>query len=169
MSFPDVVVIELEKLAAIKPILEIFFEEALSQHNYKKQATDKLSTLILIYMTRYLIEHKFMHKGLIAAMSNKNVSESLEIIHSKFNIKLTLDSVAKEIGISRSKYAELFSKLVGQTFFEYLTSHRIRVAQRLIQEKKSIKAVASAVGFSNSSSFIRKFKEVTGVSPGKWL
>ena len=169
MSFPDVVVIELEKLAAIRPILEIFFEEALSQHNYKKQATDKLSTLILIYMTRYLIEHKLMHKGLIAAMSNKNVSESLEIIHSKFNIKLTLDSVAKEIGISRSKYAELFSKLVGQTFFEYLTSHRIRVAQRLIQEKKSIKAVASAVGFSNSSSFIRKFKEVTGVSPGKWL
>ncbi|MFM9835432.1 MAG: helix-turn-helix transcriptional regulator [Methylophilaceae bacterium] len=169
LSFPDVVVIALEKLSPIKSIIEIFFEEALSLKNYKKQATDKLSSLILIHMTRYLIEHKLMYLGLISAMSNKKVADSLEVIHSNYSHKLTLDSVAKEIGISRSQFAELFSKLLGQTFFEYLTSHRIRVAQRLLKENKSVKVVASSVGFSSSSSFIRKFKEETGVSPGKWL
>ena len=168
MSFPDVVVIELEKLAALKPILEAFFEEALSLNTYKKVATDQLSTLILVYMTRYLIEQKLMHTGLIVAMSNKKVAESLEIIHSRFNHKLTLDSVAKEIGISRSQFAVLFRKLLEQTFLEYLTSHRIRIAQKLLQANKSVKVVASEVGFSNSSAFIRKFKEKTGSSPGKW-
>jgi AraC-like DNA-binding protein len=168
VSFPDVVVIELEKLGAIKSILEAFFEEALSLKSYKKNATDKLSTLILVYMTRYLIEQNLMHTGLIAAMSNKKVAESLEIIHDKFNHKLTLDSVAKEIGISRSKFAVLFRKLLEQTFLEYLTSHRIRIAQKLLLANKSVKVVASEVGFSSSSAFIRKFKEETGVSPGKW-
>jgi AraC-like DNA-binding protein len=168
MSFPDVVVIELKKINLLKPILEAFFEEALSPSDYKKQATDKLSTLILIYMTRYLIEQNILHKGLIAAMSNIKVAKSLEIIHSQFNTKLTLDSVAKVIGISRSQFAVVFTNLIGQTFYDYLTSHRVRVAQRLILEKKSIKVVAAAVGFSSSSAFIRKFKEETGISPGKW-
>ncbi len=168
MSFPDVVVIELKKICAIKPILEAFFEEALSSSNFKKQATDKLSTLILMYMTRYLIEHHILHTGLIASISNSKVAKSLEIIHCRFNKKLTLDSVAKEIGISRSQFAVIFSNLVGQTFFDYLTSQRVSVAKRLILEKKSIKVVAAAVGFSSSSAFIRKFKEETGVSPGKW-
>jgi len=168
MSFPDVVVIELNKICTIKPILEAFFEEALSSSNYKKQTTDKLSTLILIYMTRYLIDHHILHTGLISAISNSKVAKSLEIIHCQFNNKLTLDSVAKEIGISRSQLAVIFSNLVGQTFFDYLTSHRVSVAKRLILEKKSIKVVAASVGFSSSSAFIRKFKEETGVSPGKW-
>ena len=168
VSFPEVVVIELEQFEPIKGMLESFFNEALSGNAYKKQAADKISALILVYMTRYLIENKLLHTGLISALSNKKIAEALEIIHSQFNQKLTLDSVAKEIGISRSQFAVLFRKLLGQTFLGYLTSHRIRNAQKLLLANKSVKVVASQVGFSSSSAFIRKFKEETGLSPGRW-
>lgn len=168
VSFPEVVVIELQQFAPIKIMLEAFFDEALSSNAYRKQAAEKISALILVYMARYLIEHKLLHTGLISALSNKKVAEALEIIHSQFNQKLTLSSVAKEIGISRSQFAVLFSKLLDQTFLGYLTSHRIRIAQKLLLEKKSVKVIASKVGFSSSSAFIRKFKEETGFSPGRW-
>ena len=168
VSFPEVVVIELEQFDPIKSMLEAFFNEALSSNAYKKQAADKISALILVYMTRYLIEHKLLHTGLISALSNKKIAEALEIIHSQFNQKLTLDLVAKEIGISRSQFAVLFRKLLGQTFLGYLSSHRIRNAQKLLLANKSVKVVASQVGFNSSSAFIRKFKEETGLSPGKW-
>ena len=168
VSFPEVVVIALEQLAPIKSILEAFFDEALSSNAYKKQAADKMSALILLYMTRYLAERKLLHTGLISALSNKKLAEALEIIHGQFNHKLTLGSVAKEVGISRSQFAVLFSKLLEQTFLDYLTSYRIRIAQKLLSEKKSVKVVASKVGFSSSSAFIRKFKEETGCSPGRW-
>ena len=168
MSFPDVLVIELDKFHPIKAILEVFIDEALSVNIHKKQAAEKLSALILIHMTRYAIEHQLVHSRLISALSNQKIADALEIIHTHFNTKLTLDSVAKEIGISRSQFAVLFTRILEQTFLDYLSSHRIRIAQKLLQANKSVKVVASEVGFSNSSAFIRKFKEVTGMPPGKW-
>ncbi len=168
MSFPDVLVIELDKFDSIKAILESFFDEALSQNIHKKQAAKKLSELILIYMTRYAIEHKLLHSGLISALSNQKIADALEIIHTQLYTKLTLDSVAKQIGISRSQFSMLFNQLLEQTFLSYLSSHRIRIAQKLLLANKSVKVVASEVGFSNASAFIRKFKEANGISPGKW-
>ncbi|PPD00237.1 MAG: hypothetical protein CTY35_03010 [Methylotenera sp.] len=168
MSFPEVLIIELEKLDSVQKILEIFFDEALSSKLCKKQISEKMSSALLVYMTRYLLDNKLVHKGLIAALTNAKIVKALEIIHSRFNDKLTLSSVANEVGISRSQFAAIFSKLVEQTFFNYLTSYRIGVAQKLLRANKSVKMVAAEVGFSNPSAFIRKFKEETGISPGKW-
>jgi AraC-like DNA-binding protein len=169
LSFPEVLVIELEKLDSVQKILEIFFDEALSSRLCNKQITEKMSSALLVYMTRYLIENQLVHRGLIAALSSSKVVKALEIIHKRYSTKLTLDSVANEIGISRSQFAVIFSKLVEQTFFDYLTTHRIGIAKKLLRANKSVKMVAAEVGFSNPSGFIRKFKEETGISPGKWV
>ena len=69
--------------------------------------------------------------------------------------------------ISGGYIGRLFKKYSGVSFIEYLINYRVKVAKQIMKENKGIKIkdVALKVGYTNSASFIRCFKNVTGVSP----
>jgi AraC-like DNA-binding protein len=57
---------------------------------------------------------------------------------------------------------------MGTSPHNYLVNYRIGVAQQLLARRMPVKAVAQRVGYGTTASFVRKFKEVVGVSPGAW-
>lgn len=59
---------------------------------------------------------------------------------------------------------------MGQTLLEYTTCMRMEKAKVILTSTKlQLKAVAEEVGYYNVSSFIRRFKQQTGVTPGEYL
>lgn len=87
--------------------------------------------------------------------------------HSKEN--LTLDSVAREMGIGRSHLSHLFSQKMNINFRRFLNTIRIEKACLLLQDSPmSIKEVCFESGFENTRTFHRVFLEEQKMTPGEY-
>ena len=72
------------------------------------------------------------------------------------------------IGCAYMSY--LFKKEIGVGFSDYVWKMRFEKACELLAERKlSVDEVSLAVGYLHSSSFRRKFKQETGLSPTEYI
>ena len=96
----------------------------------------------------------------------KLMAEACLYISHNCTQPLTLDDVAKKIGISKSYFSHLFKDYTQMTFVDYLTKERIRLAESMFMtENKKYIDIAFECGFNSVSSFNRSFKKVKGISP----
>lgn len=81
----------------------------------------------------------------------------------------TLQSIAREAGMSRTLFARRFRDALGGTVADYLRAQRIQRAQELLgRNAASVETVCAEVGFSSVSSFSRSFLKIVGVRPGEF-
>lgn len=93
----------------------------------------------------------------------------MQIVKSRFQEDLTLDSVAEELNVSLFYLSKLFRKHTGSNFTEYLTQVRINQAKKLLAAgDMSVKEAAYAAGFNSQSYFSKIFKKYTGVAPSEY-
>lgn len=168
LSFPQVIVLPLEELSAIRYTLEAFFAEAASPEPGSKQLADRLCEVVLGYLTRYLVDKGSLSPGLLAAASDKRIAAAIKAIHTRFQTALDLQTLAEGAGMSRSRFVERFRDLMGTSPHHYLLTYRMGMAQQMLSSRLPVKTVAERVGYGTTSAFVRKFKEVVGVSPGAW-
>lgn len=98
----------------------------------------------------------------------KKIDHHLEAHYSDRSL-----SVGKLLDLMCMSRTDLHRKMKvasGMSATEYVRLFRLRKAMALIQAfpDLSMAEVASAVGFGNQGYFCRRFKELAGVSPGKW-
>ena len=79
-----------------------------------------------------------------------------------------LEHAARYAGLSPFHFLRLFSRVTGVTPHQYLLRTRLRRAARLLSEDLPITEVALDCGFADLSNFVRTFKRVAGMSPGKF-
>ncbi len=97
------------------------------------------------------------------------VQAAMEYIQANAFGSLSMADVARYVGLQRSYLGQLFRQTVGITPHEFLTRHRIREAQRLLDDPElSVGAVARSVGFDDPLHFSRVFRAGVGVSPRVW-
>ncbi|MFD0717319.1 helix-turn-helix domain-containing protein [Paenibacillus sp. GCM10027626] len=83
---------------------------------------------------------------------------------------LSLDVMAKRVHFNKGYLSEWFKRQTGTTYSKYVNDIRIEAARRLLtQSDLSIRQISEQVGFNDEAYFIRKFKEATGSTPGKFL
>jgi len=81
----------------------------------------------------------------------------------------TLASLAKRAGVRPTYLCRIFKRYTGRSVFDYLLDRRIRAAMmRLRTGDDKILAVALDCGFSDPSFFNRKFRQATGMAPGRY-
>lgn len=98
--------------------------------------------------------------------SGNLMAEACLYIMQNCTESLTLEDVAKQIGISRSYFSHLFKDYTQTTFIDYLTKERIRKAETLfLGPKKKLIDIAFECGFTSISSFNRSFRKIKGISP----
>jgi AraC-like DNA-binding protein len=94
------------------------------------------------------------------------ISKGLGILETRFRKNWTLSELADEVGLSRSRLAELFNLEVGYSIHKFLTKIRVRHAETLLSHSDlQIGDIASECGFATIQHFSRVFKAVTGQSP----
>ena len=98
---------------------------------------------------------------------NRQVAKALDLLHQDFQKDWTLETLAREVGCSRSVFAESFRSVTGVTAMAYLTSIRINRAITLIEGgSTSLSEVAHLVGYQSEAGFSRAFLREIGVTPG---
>ena len=100
---------------------------------------------------------------------NLHIRRALRYIAAHYAQPLRVSDVAKALGLNADYFAALFRSTVGEPFPAYLSRVRIeRSKELLLSTDNSITDIALAMGFSDQSYFCRVFKQLTGVSPGKY-
>ena len=89
--------------------------------------------------------------------------------------RLTLSELAAELGTNRTTLSNYLNQEVnqevGMTFYDYINSHRISEAERLLAEPSfrwSVEQLAEMSGFNSVSTFRRAFSKKHGMSPQQY-
>jgi AraC-like DNA-binding protein len=71
--------------------------------------------------------------------------------------------------MSRSAFAERFTRLAGEAPLGYLTRWRMQKAARLMLDgDATLQAIARAVGYETESALGKAFRRLIGTSPGEY-
>jgi AraC-like DNA-binding protein len=130
----------------------------------------KLSELMFLQAVREYIESlPGESTGWLAALRDRQIGAALRLMHGRPAEAWTLDSLAREVGLSRSVFAERFADVMGTPAMHYLGNWRLQLAGRLLASQgMSIAQAAAEVGYESEASFNRAFKKQVGVPPGAW-
>jgi AraC-like DNA-binding protein len=130
----------------------------------------RLSEMLFVEAVREHIESLPGHAtGWLAALRDPSLARALGALHGKPAHPWTAEELAKEACLSRSAFAERFTRTVGLPPMSYLTRWRMLLAgQRLRESSDTIAQIAASVGYESDSTFSRAFTRETGRSPSAW-
>lgn len=111
------------------------------------------------------------HKApVIHEKHRKAVQYMIEYVHNHYAEDVTLEELASKLYISKNYLNQLFKKVTGETFTNYVIRVRIEKARSLLLEGKYlIYEIAEMVGYDNVPYFSTLFKKYCGVSPSELL
>lgn len=100
----------------------------------------------------------------------KNISdEIIHIVQQEFDTDLTLNYIADKLHYNANYLSSIFRKETNTSFSDYLALYRINIAKKWLEETNStVKDIAEKLNYKNSQNFIRSFKKVEGITPGKY-
>lgn len=96
------------------------------------------------------------------------IQKAVEFINYNY-ATINIRDVVNFIGFTRSYFSTMFKKQVGQSPQEYLMQVRLKHAtQQLLTTELPIQEIATQVGYDNSLTFSRMFKNAYGISPTEY-
>ena len=141
----------------------------LSEQSPASEVVARLAELFLAQAIRDYIEQLPPGStGWLRGLTDPAVSKALAIIHTRYAEDLDVETLAQEVGVSRSVLGERFTELLGEPPIRYCAGWRMRVAANMLRDGSNTASVAYAVGFSSEAAFNRAFKREYGEPPATW-
>ncbi|HET9857601.1 MAG TPA: AraC family transcriptional regulator [Chthoniobacterales bacterium] len=96
----------------------------------------------------------------------RDIWKARKFIEEHAGEQLSLDQVAKAVGINATHLSEKFKQVTGVKFVDYIARTRFEKACKLLEEVDlRTSEIAFAAGFQSLSQFNRVFKKLSGKSP----
>ncbi|WP_326983764.1 AraC family transcriptional regulator [Chryseobacterium sp. MYb264] len=91
-------------------------------------------------------------------------------IHANLEKPLTIESTAKEFGMSTRTLSRKFKEILGMNYVRFLRALRItRSLELMLEDKYNMYEISMMVGYNSLSSFSNIFKKVIGIPPTEYL
>ena len=83
---------------------------------------------------------------------------------------MTIDEISRRLNSNRTYVSKLVNIYHGMPFRDYLNKMRIDYSKRLMTDEPdaALDYISAKSGFQSSTQFIRKFKELEGLTPTAW-
>ena len=91
------------------------------------------------------------------------------MIISKPESEMSMDTLADEIFVSKYYMIRKFKKIIGMTPHQFHIQNRIRKAQYLLSNNKTVAEVSAELGFYDQSHFNKSFQKIVGISPLEYI
>lgn len=98
-----------------------------------------------------------------------NIEKALELIYYNYKDDISVDDAANISGYGKSNFCKIFKHTTGTSFHQALNKHRINVACGLLtQTALSVTDIAQEVGFGETKTFCRVFRELKNLTPTEY-
>lgn len=143
------------------PVAQYQLDHQPLQHRYET-AEDFLNYLCLL--------SDYIHQGLQTdQVDDRHKQIQAYIQENFFRDSFSIQQVADEFQMSTSALSKYYKSVAGENISERVNQLKIQMAMDLLVESNfTINEIVLKIGYYNTSSFIRKFKDHTGTTPGKY-
>ncbi len=153
----------------IAPIVDLIKREMRAKRAGQALVLTRLIEIILVEALRSA-PPELQSSGFLAGLRDAQLAAALRGIHLKTSHPWTLETLARESGMSRSSFADRFARVIGITPLNYLLQWRIAVAKNMLaHQQMTIAEAAFAVGYQSASAFSTAFSRETGRSPKEFV
>lgn len=130
----------------------------------------KVSELMFVEaIRRHLTQMPEGRGGWLSGLRDPAVGRALALMHTEIRRDWRSETLARAVNLSRSTFAERFTRLIGEPPMRYLISWRMQVAaQKLRETRLSIAEIAFEVGYESEAAFARAFRRELGQPPAAW-
>jgi AraC family transcriptional regulator, alkane utilization regulator len=154
----------------LKLTLRTLIEDSMACRPGWMIAATRLSEVLLIHMIRaHLYAHMEHGVHWVAGLFDPQIGKPLLEILRAPGADWSLEKLADLAAMSRSRFAERFTQLVGVAPMTYVTQLRMSAAAKALASPGArISRVAADAGYESEKAFTRAFKRWAGVSPGSY-
>jgi len=150
-------------------MLRLVTRRVFSEELGSSAAITRLSEIVFIELLRVGISQSDDLRSVIDAFRDQQVGRALELIHSRPAEHWTVEKLAGAVGMSRSRFAERFSEMVGTGPMAYLSDWRLQKALCLLDTSRfSVQQVAIQTGYQSPAAFTRAFSGKFGLPPTEY-
>ena len=105
----------------------------------------------------------------LQALRDPTIGRALSALHADPAAPWTIETLARQVSLSRATLTRRFSNLVGEPPLSYLTRWRMELAARRLRETDdAVSAIARHVGYASEFAFSRAFSRLRGLPPGRY-
>lgn len=153
----------------LEATLRVIGDEAGGQRMGGDLIALKMSEAILAQAIRCFVESEDAPASGLGAFSDAQLCRALDAFHKAPDTAWTVEGLAQSAAMSRTSFAVLFQKKMDMTPMQYVTSWRMEIAKRLLQDPaKTLTDAAEGAGYASDSAFARVFKKETGFTPARF-
>jgi AraC-like DNA-binding protein len=153
-------------------MLEIIDEEAHGSSDLveREGVICRAAEIMTIALARYVKEKLAQDNPNWPEMAgDEQVMRAMRLIETQPSRNWTVESLAAEVGLGRSAFAERFRALVGDTPMNWLLRTRMQLAAAAVRDgKRSMTTIANSVGYLSEPAFIKAFRRHFGQTPGSY-
>lgn len=135
----------------------------------KGQSVEEVTNLFIgnLYLTEFGVGAAPTKVVPVEAGRPRSLAERARlVIEQSFASRISLNSIAAELSVSKEHLSRIFKKKFGVTVTEYIHQVRIEHARRLMAAgEHSLKQVCYESGYQSYNDFYRNFRKITGTSP----
>lgn len=139
---------------------------ALEPANSSRVASDDLLDVIIRLVSRFADaeDGRASSRGL-----RIEVERTRNRIIEGYEQNLSLDTLARNVDLSKYHLIKLFKNEVGLTPHQFLIQVRVEQAKEKLESGEALADVALATGFCQQSHFTEHFRRLVGVTPGAYV
>ena len=101
--------------------------------------------------------------------TSSTVKLAIDYIEQHYTTEISLDDVAKYVGISPQHFSKIFKMETGTNYVDWLSNLRIEQAKKYLSNgDRTIKEICYLVGYKDPNYFSRIFKKIVGMSPSEY-
>ena len=148
-------------------LIKVLFQEYLYMSVKSKNLVEHLLQMVLLYsQTKRISHHEYSRHEL---QLKKKFDEIRTSFYSKKYFPQNLKDVAEQLFLSVSRFSHLYTKFYNISPAKDILNFQLQYAKELLElTDLTISEISKRCGFSSETIFIRAFKRVFNVSPGKW-
>jgi len=130
----------------------------------------KLSELLFVETLRcYINALPADQIGWLAGARDPVIGQALALLHKEPAHPWTVTSLARKIGLSRTRFAERFRHFLAESPIAYLAQWRLKLGAQILQStEESVAEVAAEVGYGSEAAFNRAFKREFDSPPAQF-
>jgi AraC-like DNA-binding protein len=161
---------ELSIAGSLAGTMQSLIVETLDRRPGWRQSAGRMGELLLINILRTRLGRESAHgQSWLRGLTDPAIARAIMGIHRAPQQDWTLERLAGEAAMSRSRFAERFKELVGATPIGYLTHHRMALAAEQIEAGLLHPSrIAEAAGYESERVFARAFRRWSGMTPSSY-